>query len=374
MPEIISVLIPDGENEHTLWTSRCLAQAGSIELHILSNERWSPVRFSRYSHYHFRAMEQDNQTRLLVTLELIKNLKIDVLLPISEEGIEFVIKNLQTFSEIVTVPPLPGLNAHRTAKNKWLLHQLAKKCTLPVPQTLLVTLEPDFYENLSSLEYPVLLKPTSRNDGQGIQQFDNPAEVERFLSEQNSEELKNDYIMQNYIPGEDVGLSVLCHGGEILAFTIQQSLISAAHRFGPQMAMQFIDQDMVLATGKHLVSALNWSGVAHIDLRHDSRNNEFKILEVNARFWGSLLGSLVAGVNFPYLTCLLALGRPLPSFEYRHSKYLHLTTALKETAHKFLGKKSLDFTFKETGLHFAMTDPLPELAKRSLIKKLSSLR
>ena len=90
------------------------------------------------------------------------------------------------------------------------------------------------------MEYPVLLKPTSGTDGQGIRRFDTPSDLRTFFKGQDEALLNGKYLVQSFIPGSDLGLSVLCQDGKILAFTIQRGLISAAHRFGPLMAMEFI--------------------------------------------------------------------------------------------------------------------------------------
>jgi hypothetical protein len=165
------------------------------------------------------------------------------------------------------------------------------------------------------------------------------------------------------VPGYDIGLSVLCRDGEILAYTIQRGLV--AERHGSLRALEIIKHDAVLQIGQELVSALGWSGVAHIDLRHDSRTNEPTIIELNARYWGSLLGSLVAGVNFPYLACLAAQGIAFPVPDYNLTKFAYTMIALKEGVRWLFGKNTLKgFSFRETGLRFFLSDPLPEFLKR----------
>ena len=47
------------------------------------------------------------------------------------------------------------------------------------------------------------------------------------------------------------------------------------------------------------MQALKWSGIVNIDFIYDENDKQAKILEVNPRYWQSLLGSLFAGVNFP---------------------------------------------------------------------------
>jgi predicted ATP-grasp superfamily ATP-dependent carboligase len=365
----LAVLIPDGENEHVLWTARSLAHSKQVRLYILSNKRWTPVRFSRHCRlYKFRPIGTEREARLHALAEIAQRVPVDVILPVGEEGVQFAAAERDALSKLAALPPLPGLESLSIARNKWLLNQFARKHNLPAPESALVTLDAAFDQHISDLPYPVLLKPTSLTDGQGIRRFETPADLRRFLEGQDSTLFKDQYLVQAFVPGSDVGLSVLCRDGEILAFTMQRGIISAAHRFGPLMAMEFVKQDDVLEVGQRLVSALRWSGVAHIDFRRDSRDGQAKIVEMNARYWGSLLGSLVAGVNFPYLACLAAQGIQFPTPEYRLSKYVYATTVFREGLRWFLGKSSLKgFTFEETGLRFFLTDPFPELAKRLVL-------
>jgi hypothetical protein len=84
-------------------------------------------------------------------------------------------------------------------------------------------------------------------------------------------------------------------------------------------------------------------------------------LEINARFWGSLRGSLLAGVSFPYLACLAALNIPFPMPDYELVCYIHPQTALRYTIMRFMGnRRGGDFAFHETGLKFLLADPLAE--------------
>jgi predicted ATP-grasp superfamily ATP-dependent carboligase len=362
----LAVLIPDGENEHTLWTVRSLVDSRQAAVHILSSQRWTPVRFSRHCRrYQFRPGGTNHAARLGAIAEYVRRVPIDVILPVGEEGVLFASSEREHLAELAALPPLPGIDSLQTARNKWQLNQFACRHGLPVPDSTLVSRDPGFDQAMAELPYPVLLKPTSLTDGQGIMRFETPVDLRRFLEEHNGRVHRDRYLVQAYVPGFDIGLSVLCKDGQILAHTIQRGIITAAERFGPLMAMEFIRQDDVLETGRRLLAALRWNGVAHIDFRYDTRDARAKIIEMNARYWGSLLGSLVAGVNFPYLACLAAQGISFPAPAYRPSHYVYTTTVLKEAWRWSMGKSMLKgFTFEETGLRFFLADPLPEIVKR----------
>lgn len=357
----LSVLIPDGEEILALHVARCLAQIKGVKLYILSGTPQTWCRFSRHRQlYKFEPIGADLEERVEIIAEMARRHHIDVLLPVSDEGIEFVATKYPALSRITAISPVPNIHTLRLARNKWTLHEFAVKQQLPVPPAVLVTFTSAFYARLADLEFPVLLKPTSEGGGKGIKRFDDLPALKKYLETQDVEKLRNKYLVESYIPGLDLGLSVLCRRGEILAFTVQRGL--AAARFGRLKAMQFIEQERVLEIGQRLLSALNWNGVAHIDMRYDERNGQVKIIELNPRFWGSLPGSLVAGVNFPYLACLAAMNVPFPMPSYRLGKYLHTGIAAKELLLRPLGKSKLnEFTFAETGLKFLVTDPLPEM-------------
>jgi predicted ATP-grasp superfamily ATP-dependent carboligase len=361
MQDPISVLIPDAHSPVALNAMRCLARSPNVKLHLLSGKRWNQCRFSRHrSSYEFRSPTTDDGERFKVTVDLVKRHDIDVILPVSIGATKFVATKEQALSELVALPSVPNLQAMEIARNKWLMTELARKYDVPVPQSVLVTLDAAFYQQLSHLEYPVLLKPAIAQGGRGIRRFEDSSSLKKFLKEQDKEQFESKYLVQNYIPGSTLGLNVLCREGEILAYTIQKYVIFKG--FEPPTAIQFIEQDDVLEHGRKLVSALGWSGFANIDMRHDSRNGQVKLLEVNPRCWATLLGSLVVGVNFPYLACLEALDIPFPVPQYQLGKYVRLGTSVKETLRRFVGKNSLDkFAFRESDLKFFLADPMPEL-------------
>jgi predicted ATP-grasp superfamily ATP-dependent carboligase len=66
---------------------------------------------------------------------------------------------------------------------------------------------------------------------------------------------------------------------------------------------------------------LKFCGVALIDLRNNNQDDHIKVLEINPRYWGSLIGALSAGVNFLYFACLSGLGIP-----FDHPDYIHKIT------------------------------------------------
>ena len=147
----------------------------------------------------------------------------------------------------------------------------------------------------------------------------------------------------------------------MLATTMQRGIIPNTQKYAAAGAIRFIKEEKFMAIAQRLVTALKWSGFANLDTLYDSEDDQLKILEINARFWGSLRGSLVAGVSFPYLACLAALNIPFPMPDYQLAKYIHPKTAVREGMAKLLGRSpKSEFAFQDTGLRFLAADPIAE--------------
>jgi predicted ATP-grasp superfamily ATP-dependent carboligase len=63
---------------------------------------------------------------------------------------------------------------------------------------------------------------------------------------------------------------------------------------------------------------LKWHGPAQLEFRLDPRDGKAKLIEMNTRFWGALDLAIQAGIDFPYLSCQMALhGDIKPTYDYK---------------------------------------------------------
>ena len=363
----LSVLIIDGESEFALFVARCLAQVPDLDLHVLSNDPWSPLRFSRHRRtYRYQAREHNHEQWLDAIRQAAARTSADIILPVDEPATHFVSVHRQSVAEIAALPPIPELAAFDTVVDKWLLAQLLSESGIPGPATILCTADDEFERNLRDFQFPVLIKPTRARGGEGIQRFDTPSDLLGALSDIAATS-SYQYVVQTFIHGYNVDCSVLCDDGKILAYTIQRGFVGGSQSFAASAGIDFIHHDQVFDVIGKLVSATKFSGIAHVDLRYDRQEEQAKIIDVNARYWGSLIGSLVVGVNFPHLACLAALGVDFSAPDYQLGRYMAPGVAAKQGLRKLLGRSELEFTFEQTGLPYALGDPIAEVAK--LIKQ-----
>ena len=360
----LSILIPDGESRLALSVTRCLSHVSGIRVHVLSSDPWSGVRFSRYcSSFTCCKGAHDEESMLRAITSTAQKVNANILLPVSESGIRFASARLRELDALV-VTPLPPLDKFDTAINKWRFADFMQTHDIPTPRTILFRKDAGFNEQMEDFKFPVLLKPTMSTNGSGIIQFDDRASLELFLDSPRNRECE--YIIQALVSGYDIDCSVLCRDGEILAYTIQKGVIPNSRRFRPPFAIEFLRHEEVLRVASKLVAALGWNGVAHIDMMVDTTNDCVMVIELNARYWGSLMGSLKAGVNFPYLAVIAALGQPLPRVSYRNIRYIEAYAAMQLLTRRPFLHGAGGFPLSESGWRYVLADPLATIAEKTV--------
>lgn len=153
----------------------------------------------------------------------------------------------------------------------------------------------------------------------------------------------------------------MCDRGEILAHTVQKSFVLKAQRVGWPVGVEFVKEDSLLGIVEEMATKLNWTGVMHIDLRYDEDLKQFKVIEINPRFWASVEASMFTGVNFPYITCKLAMDKKLPPFKMKYKRVVRSNAAIKMFTSKVLNGKRDDLRFDNTYLETIVRDPFPYL-------------
>ena len=106
-------------------------------------------------------------------------------------------------------------------------------------------------------------------------------------------------IAERFFSGEGVGVSVLCENGKI-ALAWQHRRLEAVGATGRSSVRRGEPVDpLLLRDVEALVKAVQLSGVAMFEFRQDPVTCEHVLIEVNARFWGSLPLALAGAADFP---------------------------------------------------------------------------
>lgn len=366
----MNVLLADGESAFALPVLRCLADVPDVRTTVVARAPWAPIRFSRHKQRFIFVEKMSDDDRIATIGRIAADERADVIIAAGQRMIRLLSHNSSAFSGAVRVAHMPETSAFDLASDKWLLARFLERHDIAHPATILYGVGADFDEALASLAFPVLIKPATGGSGYGIEQFDTPAALRAYFAARPAECA---YVVQSYVRGKDIDCSVLAVDGEVVAHTIQREFLPSRRRFGPAAGVDFVHDAQTLELARALVRALRWSGIAHIDMRFDADDGRVKIIEVNPRYWGSLLGSLIAGVNFPHIACLAALDRPLPAVDFTEARYVAGREAMNRFVQRLFGgwSKVVEVGDK-TCVGYVVGDPLPDVFS-TLLKRRASV-
>lgn len=317
-----SCLVTDARLRMTLAIIRSLGRAG---IKVTAAEENLPARKPALGFYSLftarRAwlppLAEDPAAYLAELLRLAE--EHDVLLPVSGAAVQLLVPHLTRVHQI-TRTALPSLSSLQRAHDKRECLNLAASLGIPVPRCYspaAAGIPPEAGELelwARGLPFPVIVK-YRRGEDLGL-----PA-ARRYRLCRNPREFAAAYLamhalqpepmVQEYLEGEDYGAALLVNQDcqPVASFTYRS--LRQWPREGPTVFAQSVWVPELARRTLLLLQSLGWFGIAMADFRRDSRG-EFRLLEINPRFWGSLALAIAAGVDFPLLYWRLAAGEPLP--------------------------------------------------------------
>jgi hypothetical protein len=165
-----------------------------------------------------------------------------------------------------------------------------------LPPTLLI-------EDTSHLSRPLYLKVdgsyAKHGDGGSVAKAESPEEAQAALRAL-APRFKR-AVVQGFIPGRGVGAFFLLHRGELLAEFMHVRLHEIPYTGGASSLRESWRHPSIRSDALTKLRRMGWDGVAMMEYRWDPQSDDFHLLEMNGRFWGSLHLPLWAGVDFPRL-------------------------------------------------------------------------
>jgi hypothetical protein len=220
--------------------------------------------------------------------------------------------------------------------DKWHFSARLSELGLPQPHTELVTTIDEV--RAFGGRFPIVVKPRTMSNGVGLRVHQRPSEVDSdTISSMEALPGVDSLVVQEHFGDWDVGYSFLADRGHVVSGVLCRHRGRGRREFYRDERM-----DGVMAT---LLEATEYSGVGHVDARFDSATDRYALLELNPRFWASVLYVRTAGVNMPALLAQQTLGLPLGSTEARPgvvmlSPYERATTMLVRTSEALYARRS----------------------------------
>lgn len=253
----------------------------------------------------------DTLNYLKYLLEEAKKEDCFSIFPVDDQTVILLSKNKKKFMKYIS-GAYPDYSMLQKVRDRFSLMQLSESIGIPIPEYEIIEGGENKVDK-SELTPPYVLKPRVshllKNDKvvtQGVEFFQSLSEVSDFISKH-----KRDFLLQEYIPGRGYGYFCLIKDGSIKA-EFQHKRIREFRYTGGASSMRESFYDKKLENyGIKFLENMGWEGVAMLEFRKDSRDNEYKIMEVNPRFWGSLNLAVQAGVDFPYLLYRILRGEKI---------------------------------------------------------------
>lgn len=295
------LLILDAHSDAAIACLQSLGRAGH-EIWI-GGARDTTVAFSsRYPARRFTYPDPQRDTRAFLQWlrEVARDGSVDLILPVSDATIRPLMQLRREWSDGPAIV-LPGDSAFECAFDKDRTYELAESVNVPVPASVLVRHTGEWRGQVVHA-LPVFVKPVRSKvwkDGRGyslvpelaITEDELFAAMERFLP-------LSPVQVQQYFPGEGIGIEVLCRHGEVVMHFAHRRLHEYPLTGGRSTYRQAIEpRPEWLDAARRLMGALEWHGVAMVELKVNI--DGYALMEVNGRFWGSLPLAVASGVDFP---------------------------------------------------------------------------
>ncbi len=302
---------------------RSLGRKG-VEVHTAWCQTDSPALSSRFVKQHHRCpffdAEGDWADRFVALLE---REQFDLVLPTNEQSIRAIHARRHDLERHARLY-LPDEQTFEIVFDKVKCCQLAEDLNLQVPKSRVVVSSDRLDEAAAQLGFPLVLKPISSYDPQSpLQRRDvlkayGPAELQRHGARLLA--AGPIQIQENFV-GRGVGVEMLVDRGEML-LAFQHERVHQPLRGGASSYRKSVPLTReLLDASQAFVRALEYSGVIMIEFLVNPAG-DWRFVEANARFWGSLPLAIAAGADFPYaLYRYLMVGERAFSQTYREGLY-----------------------------------------------------
>ena len=314
-----STLIIGATPRVTVTIARCLNQQG-ITVHgatLVANSPWTRSRALR-SFTRLPPIDQNSGENFYNALiQLIDRYNIDTLIPTGDEVLSALAQFEQPLRQCVKLA-CPPAAVFRQVLDKSITFQYAAALGIPLPRTVTIHSVADLEQLDPEFCFPAIVKPANKGQHNALRiRYFNDIEAVRHFRHSVGDTV-GAWLLQEYIPGQGVGIEVLLsHGKPVVVFQHRRlKELPITGGVAARCVSETVDP-LLRQHALNLLNALHWEGAAMVEFRHDPATGRIGLMEINGRYWGSMALSLQIGVLFPwYEWQLLHHQTPEPLLDY----------------------------------------------------------
>lgn len=243
-----------------------------------------------------RVDDSEELVKLLIGLakDLIKDGKTPILMGCTDEYAEFIIDNRDRLSEEYITPYIDK-DLKEKLIEKESFYQMCEDKGLDYPKTYIFSKGDKVTE--FDFEYPVIIKPSDsvlfwKHPFEGMEKVymaNNRDEFIKIIEEIYSGKYDKSLIIQDYIPGDDSHMRVLtCYSdrnGKVKMMCLGHVLLEehTPTARGNHAAIITEYDEELMDKIKNFLESINYTGYSNFDMKFDSRDNKYKLFEINLR-------------------------------------------------------------------------------------------
>jgi len=312
------VLILDGNTRSALAATRSLGRR-RVQVVVADETKRTLAGASKYcsESFTYPSPTEDLRSFLSTVKAECSRRGIRVIFPMTDISMAAVLKHQEEFRNFRL--PFAGFPAFDALTDKWNLMRLAHRLNITVPQTHYIGDALSLQRVYPTLKFPVVLKPyrsmiweNGHCTAASVKYAESVRELEKTVA-QYEYFSRNPFLLQEYVTGQAHGIFALYNQGKLVASFAHRRLRENPPSGGVSVLCESVEKNpKAWRMAKTLLDHMAWHGVAMVEFKVSADGTPY-LMEVNARFWGSLQLAIDSGVDFPWLLYQLATGRDVES-------------------------------------------------------------
>jgi protein-tyrosine-phosphatase/predicted ATP-grasp superfamily ATP-dependent carboligase len=305
------VLVLGAEPRSSLSIARSLHRRGiAVDVASLSPDAPALSSHAVRRFFHLPAEELGDRERLEALIALIRQEHYDFLIPANDSSLGFVAEHYDELRPLLRLG-CPTPDVIRRVLDKDLTLAAARRCAIAVPADYEVADLTELSAMRKQLQFPLVAKGRSKREIATstfkVRYYQTFAALSAEF--ESDAEFGKRNLLQEYCPGEGVGIGLLMHQGAAVSAFQHRRLKEFPSTGGVSvMAISEALDPALLEASLKLLRALEWEGVAMVEFRYDRALQRAVLMEVNGRYWGTISFAVQCGVDFPLYEWQLAHG------------------------------------------------------------------
>ena len=370
MNKSIKILLLDGDTVQVLPVAKSLRKHG-YHVTIFCEVKLSYGWMSRFPHKRVMSPSANKNPKEYFNFLVnhIKYNKYDVVIPLFDDTAGILGENKVVLSKYSKIA-VPDYDIYMQGHDKNLTKKNKKKINIPHPKTIDLEMN-SLVDAVKYCGLPSLIKPNIGAGAKGITRVNTLEELKSIYPK-----IKKDFgasTLQEFIP--QTGDQFKCQIFRDVDGTIKGATTFIKHRYfpihgGTTSCGEIVDIPELVDYATKVANEIGWVGFADFDSIQDSRDNEYKLMEINARITGSIRAGIDSGVDYAKMIVQQELGNEVssytstPGFVLRQLSLDVMWFLSSSNKDRFSAKPSW-FQFYGKNVHYQdgeWSDPLPMLA------------